>query len=301
LFLLGLVVLKTDPQRLGGAIGSARPHYLFLALLLTLPFLALKACRWYLMLQAARIEATPGEAALSLIGGMGLALVTPARLGELVRVAYLRDPQKWKAGGLVLIDKWFDVVVLAGLSIAGAWDLLGPVAGAAFTFLTLAGLLLVYKPTSLLAALQRLSPRLPLRSKLDSAWSSLESLTAGSTSVFLALTVAAFLVVLLQFGIILLSWRNWSPDVVFLTFPLVVLTNVIPLTVSGLGLREGAAAVLLSRYGVPPPDAALAAFLMFVINTALPGIVGALLFPVASHVVPAPSSAAPSPSSPDRP
>jgi uncharacterized membrane protein YbhN (UPF0104 family) len=76
-----------------------------------------------------------------------------------------------------------------------------------------------------------------------------------------------------------MSWRSPSFDIVFLTFPLVILTNVLPLTVGGLGIREGAAAALLSHYGVPTAEAALAAFLMFAINTALPGLVGALLLP----------------------
>jgi uncharacterized membrane protein YbhN (UPF0104 family) len=54
-----------------------------------------------------------------------------------------------------------------------------------------------------------------------------------------------------------------------------------PVTIGGLGIREGAAAWLLSRYGVPTAEAALAAFLMFSINTALPGLIGAFLLPAA--------------------
>ena len=287
IILLGLVLLKVQPGRLGVGLGSANGAYLGIALALTLPFLCLKVVRWHLLLRAARIEASFGEAAVSLVGGMGLALITPARLGELVRVAYLRDSQKWKAAGLVMIDKAFDVLVLAGLSIAGAWALLGAWAGLVLTAATVFGLIVVYRPALVLSALRRASPRLPMRPRLEATWSSLDSLSARSTSVFLALTAVAFLVVLLQFGVILLSWRSWSPDVVFLTFPLVILTNVLPLTIGGLGLREGAAALLLSRYGVPMADAALAAFLMFAINTALPGMVGAFLLPSASQAPPA--------------
>jgi uncharacterized membrane protein YbhN (UPF0104 family) len=212
---------------------------------------------------------------------MGLALVTPARLGELVRVAYLRDPQKWKIGGLVMIDKAFDVLVLAGLSVAGAWALLGPIAGGALALGTASALALVYNPRPVSLLLHAFSRSMPFRAKLENAWSSLESLSPRSTTVFLFLTLLAFAVVLLQFGVILLSWRAWSPDIVFLTFPLVVLTNVLPITIGGLGVREGVAALLLAHYGVSAADAALAAFLMFAINTALPGIAGALLFPAA--------------------
>ena len=45
----------------------------------------------------------------------------------------------------------------------------------------------------------------------------------------------------------------------------------------GLGLREGTAALLLSRYGVPMEAAVAAAFSLFVINALLPGLVGLAL------------------------
>jgi uncharacterized membrane protein YbhN (UPF0104 family) len=279
--LLLLVALKVQPQHLLRAAGSARAEDVIAALALTIPFLLLKALRWHLMLRAAAVEATFGEELLSLVGGMGLALVTPARLGELARVAYLRDPQKLKIGGLVMIDKAFDVLVLCGLSVAGAWALLGPPAGVAFFLAAAAGLLVIFHPVHLARFLRAAFERLPLGRKLGQVWESLDCLSLPSTLTFLALTVLSFAVVLLQFGIILLSWHASSPNIVFLTFPLVVLTNVLPITVGGLGVREGAAAALMAHYGVPAADAALAAFLMFALNTALPGLVGAVLLPVA--------------------
>ncbi len=102
------------------------------------------------------------------------------------------------------------------------------------------------------------------------------------TTVFLALTVASFALVFLQFGVILLSWRSWSLDIVLLTFPLVILTNILPVTIGGLGLREGTAALLLAHYGVSSADAAVTALLSSTVNTYLPGLAGALLFPLSA-------------------
>jgi uncharacterized membrane protein YbhN (UPF0104 family) len=282
LLLVLLVVLKVRPQHLAAAAASARPEYLALALPLTIPFLYLKALRWLAMLRAGGVSATFGEALYSLLGGMGLALLTPARLGELVRVAYLRDRQKWKIGGLVMIDKGFDVLVLCGLAVPGAWLLLGPLAGVAFLAITAVGLLVIYNPRHLSRLLHRLSAPFPFRTRLEQAWSSLESLSPVSATIFLALTLVIFAVVLLQFAVILLSWRSWSLDVILLTFPLVILTNILPLTVGGLGVREGVAALLLAHYAVSPSDAALTAFLSFTLNTALPGLVGVFLLPSVS-------------------
>ncbi|HZU11577.1 MAG TPA: lysylphosphatidylglycerol synthase transmembrane domain-containing protein [Chloroflexota bacterium] len=285
--LLGLVLWKVQPERLAGAASSINAAYLLIALVLTVPFLYLKTVRWYLILRAAGISVTLPEAALSLVGGMGLALLTPARLGELVRVAYLRDPHKLKIGALVMVDKGFDVLVLAALSIPGAWHLLGAAAGVALLVATVIGLFVVYEPRPLHRALLS-TGRLPLGQKLLPAWESLESLSPASSTLFIAVTAASFAVVLLQFGIILLGWHSWSPQIVLFTFPLVILTNILPLTIGGLGIREGVAAVLLAHYGIPVADAALAAFLMFAINTALPGIIGSLLLPAVPIARPAP-------------
>jgi uncharacterized protein (TIRG00374 family) len=281
--LLGLVLYKVNLGHLVRAAGSARPRYLLFALLLTGPFLYLKALRWHFMLGSAGVRASFGEAALSLIGGMGVALITPARIGELVRAAYLQDPQKLKIAGLVLIDKGFDVLVLSCLSIAGAWSLLGAWVGLAFTALSVLGLIGVYRPAPLLRLFLRIATRVPMQAKVERVVSGLESLTPATTSAFLLITLVSFVVVLLQFGIILLSWQNWSLNIVFLTFPIVVLTNVLPITIGGLGVREATAAALLAHYGVPQSQAVLAALLMFAINTALPGIVGAIVLPLASR------------------
>lgn len=139
--------------------------------------------------------------------------------------------------------------------------------------------MIVYMPRAVAAALGRLTPRLPGQAKLDQVLTSLDALSASATTIFLGLTLAAFLVVLAQFAIVLSNWHTSSLAIVALTFPLVILTNILPVTIGGLGLREATAAILLARYGVPAADAALAAFLMFAINTALPGIVGAFLLP----------------------
>lgn len=281
LLLLALVLWRAQPERLAAAAASTHPGYLLAALALTFPFLYLKALRWSYLLRAANVHVSFGDAAISLIGGMGLALVTPARLGELVRAVYLRDAPRWKVGGLVLIDKGFDVLVLAALSIFGGWSLLGPAAGIALLLVTVLGTAAVYLPSPLSLLLHRVSTGLPLRSRLESSFSSLQSLSPRTTTTCLVLTLAAFGIVLLQFGIVLLSWRSWSMAIVFLTFPLVVLSNVVPITIGGLGVREGLAAILLAHYGVSPAHAAVAAFLMFVMNTALPGVAGALLLPAA--------------------
>lgn len=288
--LVAVIVWRSEPQRLAGSFGRIGVTDILAALALTIPFLILKALRWQLILRNARVEATFVEAMVSLVGGMALALITPARLGEIARVAYLRDNRKLRLSALVLLDKFFDVLALVLLAVAGAWVLLGPIVGTIFALGAVVGLCFVYRPQLFGPVVGLLERKLPLAGRTREVMSSLEPLTPVATSGYLAISLAAFAIVIAQFAIILHGPApHLNPDASILTFPLVVLTNVVPLTIAGLGIREGASVLLLGHYHVSVAVASVAAFMMFVVNTAVPGFVGALL-PL-FHVRPSKSAA----------
>jgi uncharacterized membrane protein YbhN (UPF0104 family) len=277
--LLALVLWRSQPQRVVDAATALGMGSLLVAATLTIPFLYLKVLRWWYLLRGAGCDTSFTEATLSLMGGMGLALLTPARLGELARIAYLRDQRKLRLGGLVLLDKAFDVIVLALLSAVGAWQIVSPLLGVLLLLAGTVGLVVVYLPDPFEHLLQGSSRRLPFADRVAPVLGALESLSPLATTIYLALTLTAFIVVIAQFGIIIHTSVQLSLHVALLTFPLVILTNVVPLTIAGLGIREGTAALLLTHFHVDTATAVVSAFMMFFLNTALPGIVGALSLP----------------------
>lgn len=275
--LVAVVVWRSQPQHLASAIPKLGFANIGVAAILTVPFLYLKALRWYAMLRFAGSQATMTEATVSLIGGMGVALITPGRVGEVARVAYLKDARKLRLSALVMLDKFFDVMVLVWLAVPGAWSILGWPAGAALVIAGTAGLLFTLFPHTLRGPIAWLERKVPLGGRTKETFTSLESLSPRATGIYIVLTVVAFAFVILQFGIILRGNTHVSAPVALLTFPLVILTNVLPITVAGIGLREGAAILLLGHYHVPAAIAAISAFTMFFLNTGLPGLVGAFL------------------------
>jgi uncharacterized membrane protein YbhN (UPF0104 family) len=58
--------------------------------------------------------------------------------------------------------------------------------------------------------------------------------------------------------------------------PLVALATAAPFTVSGLGAREGVAALTFGHFGVPRSVAIGLGFTLFVCNTLIPGLLGSL-------------------------
>ena len=60
-------------------------------------------------------------------------------------------------------------------------------------------------------------------------------------------------------------------------FSLMILSNLLPISVGGIGVRESVAALVLHSFGVDSAAAINAAFLSYVTNTVVPGLVGAAL------------------------
>lgn len=276
--LLAIILWKANPSQFWDSARHVSVGNLALAMSLTIPFLILKALRWHLVLRAGRCRATLGEAFISLLGGMGVALLTPARLGEVTRAAYLREPRKLRVGALVMVDKVYDVIVLALLSVAGAAVLVSPLLALGLGGGGLAGVFCALRARDL-RSLVALGRKLPLYAKVDRVLGEFAEFGPGVGALCLLYTLGSFLIVLAQYYIILHAWSQGSLEIVVYCFPMVVLTNVVPLTVAGLGTREGAAILLLGHYGVPRAIAGTSAFLMFFMNTAIPGLIGALITP----------------------
>jgi uncharacterized membrane protein YbhN (UPF0104 family) len=77
--------------------------------------------------------------------------------------------------------------------------------------------------------------------------------------------------------------------------PVVTLTALLPVTFSGLGLREGAWLLLLAGSGIPRADIVAFSLLYFVCNV-LVGVLGGLLFVATGTAPPRGELACPQPS-----
>jgi uncharacterized membrane protein YbhN (UPF0104 family) len=65
--------------------------------------------------------------------------------------------------------------------------------------------------------------------------------------------------------------------IVLITFPIIILMGNIPITISGLGLRESVGSLLFIYLGDTAANGFVFAFLIFIIITLIPGIFGYIL------------------------
>jgi len=242
----------------------------------------LKAWKWRVLLRRRGVPAGYGLAMRSLLAGVALSLFTPMNLGELGRVLYLPGRSRSTLAGLVLVDKALDLSAVFLFAIPGTWLVFGPgwallPAGAALLAISV----LVLGP--LAARLLRRCYRLgPLRARAVRAALAAARVGPGTAALLLLVALAAFFVVYVLYFVLL---RGLLPEAgvslggVMSVVPLVMAGRLVPLTVSGLGVREWIAALLFPGIGVTESVAVEVTLLVFLLTSALPALIGALARP----------------------
>ena len=270
--LVALLCHRLDFHRITDFQHQANWTILLIASILTLPFVWIKVLKWHRLLKNNQPQIAYTLALRSFLIGMGAALLTPARAGELARVACFPG-QRLEVFTLVVVDKFIDMNALLGVFLLSL-ALLSPLMGLVGIFGLGCLWILVYTGISFTKnakwILQR--PWLVERIRL------LRQLPRRLIALNACFACICFGLMSLQFYLLLSSLElvGWQ---VGLTLPIILVVSSLPISIMGLGLREGAAALLLSRYGVPMEAAVAVAFSLFVMNSLLPGFVGLALSP----------------------
>ena len=268
--LLAGLVLAVGPARLVAALAAADPRFLALAAPGFLLFTLAKALRWRALLALGGIHYPLSRALVVYQASAFLAFVTPGRVGDFAKVAYLRRDvgAPWAAGvATTLADRVFDLAVLAAaaaLALALAAPP-GPLRGALFGGLAaaalgapalvsprvqrfaLAGLARASSVARGTQALQRPIER--LAEELGRLWSPrLVGLAVLSAAGFACLFAGAHALA-----------RALALPIDFATTAYAVATAsvaaLLPVSVSGIGTRDAALVLLLAPHGVPAPQA----------------------------------------------
>jgi uncharacterized protein (TIRG00374 family) len=280
LILLLLVLARIDMAELGDSLKRVDAR-LVLVLLASSLFTVLKIWRWFRLVAAASKRVAIGDAAKSYFVGMAGGLLTPGRVGEIARTMYLERQGKSLIVCLVLMDRLFDVAVVALLALPGLAYYLNGIAAAAAALALAVLLAALCFPACPLRWLQRLlgasGKFASLRQRLERMQGQLTAISPQEKARQLGLSLLGYGVVLLQFHQLLNQTAPCRLWMVVLAQPLVMLTNILPVTIGGLGMREGTAMVLLGHFNVPSATAVSAAFMLFLLNTALPAVIGSWL------------------------
>ncbi|TYT24038.1 flippase-like domain-containing protein [Dictyoglomus thermophilum] len=242
---------------------------LFLAIILGFLFTLFKIIKWHLLLKDLSIESSLLKSAESYFIGMSIGLITPGRVGEIARIGNIDKERRVEGLSLVILDKVFDLLAVLILALAGFYIFLGR-----FIFFLL-GIIILF---SLFTIFDK---RIIKKLKNIFPFNNFPDFIQGLINLKRKTLLKNFLLSLLSYSIVLVevyflanSFERFSFTSTFIGYPIVMLVNLIPITIGGLGVREGTAVFILGKLGLSQTASFNSAFLLFLINTALPAIIG---------------------------
>lgn len=277
--LIAYLASSLDVHKIAATIASLRWSTFAAALGLAMVAYVGRAWRWRVILSHADVPIAPGSAYKLTLLGVFYGLVTPGRVGEFAKVLHLRRPAALTVPS-ILWERLFDLLVLQALCIPGIlvlrlWGVTALLLLAS-TMAATVGLGLVLNHPG---ATRRIGSWLPrLASRLE-PWRTGATDFLGTPAALVALGWTLFFYVFNFAGAELIA-RDLNADAggnILMLFPLIILLGNLPITISGLGLRELVAAKALARAGMVPELGPALSLAWFSATTLVPGLVGALL------------------------
>ena len=281
--LLFLIIYKIGWSKITSAFSAVNVKYLIFAFAFTFPAVVLKATKWFLVLRRELPRVRWTRALKSLLFGYGVGAISPVRLGEIARILFFPGDKKYQTAGLVLVDKVFDFLALIFLSTIGVAYFWGIKFGLLPLALCIIGLCFVSFPTKSHPFLEKMICIMPFKEKMQKLIRSYEVLFPKLVLTCFGVAVFGFILSMFQFYFLVTAFTGVSPQAIAVSLPLIVLSNIVPVGIGNIGVRESVAALVFSYFHIPSEIAVSSAFLLFVMDIVLPGMVGAVFMPALKH------------------
>jgi len=270
-FLIGLIififiVVRLDFNELIIVLSKANFFYLFGAFLLLFPILITKAYRWNYLKKRQGINYSLKESILMYGSGMYIGIITPGRLGDFSKIAYLKNNQCsfGKSAVSVILDRIIDLLFLLILGYLGLFLF--------FSFfknlILISTIILIFSLIILIVFLKINSFKLFLEklfnliipSKYQKSWkinlqdfiNGLKIYKTKDYLFILLITGLSWLFYYLQAFILTRSIgiSNISFLYISICITIVGLVNLLPISILGLGTRDALLILLFSTFSI---------------------------------------------------
>jgi len=287
-----LLLFRTSPAEIWREVRAANPVWLAVSFSLHALGLLISAIRWRILIAAQGDRAPMGYLIRSYLVGTFFNTLLPSRIGgDVVRIwdGSRLSRTLVRSSAIVLVERLTGIIVLLGFALGASLIRLDmarrtPVIWASL-FLGLAGLAAVL--TLFLPLTERFLRKIPRTGWAGSAAGKIIELR---TTILAyrdrrdALAKAFFWALLLQINVVLhfiligkALGISIAPLDYFIFIPIVLLIQLIPITINGLGLREGAYTEIFSFYGISA-GAALSFSLIDLAFMLLVGLAGGAVY-----------------------
>lgn len=272
--LLYLIILKIDWNQLSVSLKQGNLFYLGLGVVFGIIFNMVKFMKWYYLINTKSNTYSYWDGAKSYMVGNALGLVTPMRVGDLGRALYFPPKDRPRIMGLTIVDRLIDLAIVFILAIGGSFILINKGFGILIVLLAISSLLMLYSPSVMCRGFRKIIPNGYIKEKLSKLLDVFEILNFKIMTRALILAFIAFFSIIFEFHYLVSAFEDLTLLAIFLITPLITLSTVIPVSIMGLGVREGLSILLFSMFNISAATALSAAFLFFIINNVSISIIG---------------------------
>jgi uncharacterized protein (TIRG00374 family) len=283
--LLVALVLTTEVDAIADVLRKADPVRFAQATACWVAIAALKAWRWQQLLAAQAIPLPYTKALHWYVAGLFLGGVSPGRLGELVKVSFIRDLGHPMGRALFssVLDRLFDLLVLPMVAVAGM-GLYGTVfkdeleVGGLALAVVVVGALVAWRASGLIRAVLAIPVRLLMPKQMqaeanltvDDFFLEFHTISMADWMKHGILTAVCWVIyggaaVLLADGLGLAVNPVWIGVAVLAA----ALAGLVPITVSGIGTRDAVLAGFFARVGAGTAPAIALSTLLLGLNLAV--------------------------------
>ncbi|MFH1625450.1 MAG: lysylphosphatidylglycerol synthase transmembrane domain-containing protein [Pseudomonadota bacterium] len=289
--LLVFILFKIDFYTFSRIFSRMGLGYYVLALVLLIPVILGKAWRWQILMRFQGIVYGLKECFAAYAAGIYWGLITPGKMGDLVRVFYLKDAghSMGKASFSVLVDRLYDLLALflfGLISMLIFVDYLKsyPILPISLSFsvaLIIIGFFYFLKGRGMKDMVAnrffKLVPstyKNPVESNIKDFFEDVHTLNLSKISLLAAITLIKWVVIFVLHYLLALSLKiDLSFSYISACVSLSALISLIPISIAGIGTRDGALVVLFPYLG-STKEAAIAFSLLILSTSVISGLLG---------------------------
>ncbi|GEM_PF-3662760 len=246
------------------------PAWLLCSLASCAAMLTVRSAKWRRLLVDSGHDRGTAQAVRSLLGSYTLGTLTPGRLGDLARCAFVSEPTRKIVLQLTLIDRLFDMIAVLTFAAASCVFLVSKLAGFAALSIWLGACIWVSRKGLLRLDNLAWCPQ-RFHQSLRNFAGTLRSVRHGR---YAAWALAASLCDLLTLMFLLRAFHQPTLLAAFVAYPWLTLASGSPVSLGGLGPREGVSALIFTSFSISATAALNVSLLFFGFTLLIPSLAG---------------------------
>ncbi len=240
--------------------------YLLISLLFIIPVVFVKVIKWLLLIDK-KDKISLSEGVFAWVAGFGIGMLTPGKVGDFTKAKFLKS-KPGKSFLTILVDRLNDIFVLFILGIFAVFILFSNKTHLSylnylfllfFVFFIIGIFILKNEKLIKKIGMPFYKILVPEKFKgiagenINIFYDNFNRLDKNKIIINFLLSVLAWFGCFVQFWFLSLSLGlNLSYFSICLIMPVLILVQLIPISISGIGTREAAAVLLLSTFGISP-------------------------------------------------